>query len=45
VILNDPALEQTAIELLRPHVRGAASAKAPAGGKKKPGFFGWFSKK
>jgi hypothetical protein len=43
VALNDPALEQKAVNLLRPHLRIPASAHAPAE-KKKSGLFGWFKK-
>ena len=42
VILNNPALEKKAVELLRPYLRVAAPAAA--GEKKKSGLFGWFKK-
>jgi hypothetical protein len=49
VALNDPALEQKASDLLRPHLRlparVAAAGAGPATGKKKSGLFGWFSRK
>lgn len=52
VVLNDPAREKRAAELLRPQLRVVAG-KAGAGGsgtpaaasEKKRGLFGWFSKK
>lgn len=43
VVLNNPPIEKKAVELLRPHLRVAVPAAA--GEKKKPGLFGWFSKK
>ena len=43
VVLNNPALEKRAVELLRPHLR-VPQAAAAAGEKKKSGLFGWFKK-
>ncbi|MBI5768843.1 MAG: hypothetical protein HZA93_13680 [Verrucomicrobia bacterium] len=41
IMLNDPATEQKAAALLRPHLTAKTPAGAPAGaGEKKPGFFG-----
>jgi hypothetical protein len=42
VALGDPALEQRAVDLLRPHLRMPA---AQAQEKKRSGLFGWFSRK
>lgn len=44
VALGDPALEQRAVDLLRPHLR-VALPKAAAPEKKKGGLFGWFGRK
>jgi hypothetical protein len=40
VALGDPALEQRAVDLLRPHLRVSAPPQ-----KKRSGLFGWFSRK
>jgi hypothetical protein len=43
VVIGDPAVEQRAIELLRPHLRLPAAASKPAAPeKKRGGLFGWF---
>lgn len=43
VALGDPALEQRAVDLLRPHLRVPVPKAAPE--KKKGGIFGWFGRK
>lgn len=43
VALGDPALEQRAVDLLRPHLRVPVPKAAPE--KKKGGLFGWFGRK
>jgi hypothetical protein len=42
MVLEDPELEQRAIQLLQPHLRGAAPTPVA---KKRSGWFSWFSKK
>ena len=44
VVINNPALEKRAIELLRPHLRVTPAASAAGDKKKSGGLFGWFKK-